>query len=466
MVAPTWSGFVLPIQEFGNEHPRQGHRPSMENRTARPLNRHSAAVLEGPEPGAEAPRRGPPVMIASIDSGARYVLLLLLAASGAAQELTEAQAMQLLRESPSVREHRENLESMRAGRPWQPPQPDTSLNASFEGAGRTEFYFVEQEIVFNRRSGLARKLDELEADSQEARANFETGRMAARMLAAFYRLVYAQQRKQVIAANKVELEDIHRAVEALHAAGEASKFDVFRAQRSIVELEVSVSETEILAARAKAVLAGLLGDQVNAETLRAKGSLLPVRDLMPLREALSVALAGRADIREAAAKLESSRLEASAATPGWRPNLKLQGGIKRAEVVDRLAVGPYFAVSVPVPLWPGRPPGERTASSEHVHLREQLRTLRNRVLAEVQAAHDTFRIRRASADDYRRRVLTPARELRVSTFAGYRNGASTALEALDSVRAIQAAEFRFLELQAAAKGAEVELERVLGKIAL
>ncbi|MYA79443.1 MAG: TolC family protein [Acidobacteriia bacterium] len=438
----------------------------MENRTARPLNRHSAAVLEGPEPGAEAPRRGPPVMIASIDSGARYVLLLLLAASGAAQELTEAQAMQLLRESPSVREYRVNLESIHAGRPWQPPRPGASLNASFEGAGRTEFYFVEQEIVFNRRNGLARKLDELEADSREAHANFETGRMAARMLAAFYRLVYAQQRKQVIAANKVELEDIHLAVEALHAAGEASKFDVFRAQRSIVELEVSASETEILAARAKAVLAGLLGDQVNAGTLRAKGSLLPVRGLMPLREALSVALAGRADIRAAAAKLESSRLEASAATPGWRPNLKLQGGIKRAEIVDHLAVGPYFAVSVPLPLWPGGPSGEPTASTEHVHLREQLRTLRNRVLAEVQVAHDTFRIRRASADDYRRRVFAPAQELRMSTFAGHRNGASTALETLDSVTAIQAAELRFLELQAAAKEAEVELERVLGKVAL
>lgn len=406
-------------------------------------------------------------MISSIHSGkSAILLLLLLVSSGAAQELTEAQAIQLLRESPSVREYRENLESMSDGRPWRPPRPGASLNASLEGAGRTEFYFVEQEIVFNRRSGLARKLDELEADSLEARANFETGRMAARMLAAFHRLVYAQQRSQVIAANKVELEDILRAMEALHAAGEASKFDVFRAQRSIAELEVSFSETEILAARAKAVLAGLLGGQVNAGTLCAKGSLKLVRDLMPLREALSLALAGRADIRAAAAKLESSRLEASAATPGWRPNLKLQGGIKRAEVVDGLVVGPYFAVSVPVPLWPGRPLGEPTASTEHVHLREQLRTLRNRVLAEVQVAHDTFRIRSTAADKYRRKVFAPARELRLSTFAGYRNVVSTALEALDSVRAIQAAELRFLELQAAAKEAEVELERVLGKIAL
>lgn len=463
---PTWSAFALPIQVSGNELPRQDHQPSMGNRTARPLNRHSATVLQGPEPGAEAPRRWRPVMISSIDSVARAILLLLLAATAAAQELTESQAIQLLRESPGVREYRENLESMYAGRPGPPPRPDASLNASFEGAGRTEFYFIEQEIVFDRRSGLARKLDELEADSREARANFETGRMAARMLAAFYRLVYAQQRNQVIAANKVELEAIHRAVEALHAAGEASKFDVFRAQRSIAELDVSSSETEVLAARAKAVLAGLLGDRVNAVTLRAKGSLKPVRGLMPLREALSVALAGRADIRAATVKLESSRLEASAATPGWRPNLKLQGGIKRAEVVDRLAVGPYFAVSVPVPLWPGRPSSERAASTEHVHLREQLRTLRNRVLAEVQVAHDTFRIRRAAADGYRRRVFAPAQELRMSTFAGHSNVASTALEALDSVPDIQAAELRFLELQAAAKAAEVELERVLGKIAL
>ena len=405
-------------------------------------------------------------MISSMDSSARAILLLLFTAAGASQELTEAQAIQLLHESPRIRERRANFAAANAAKSWQPSRPGPSVNVSIEGAGRTEFYFVEQEIVFNKRSALARRLDELAFDSEEARAESETGRMEAQMLTAFYRLVYAQERMQIIRGGIVELEDIGGAMEALHVAGEASKLDVFRAEQSIAELGVSLSETEVLASQAKAVLAGLLGDQVNVATLRVMGSLKPVRDLMPLREALSIALDGRADIRAATVKLESSRLEASAATPGWRPNLKLQGGIKRAEVVDRLAVGPYFAVSVPLPLWPGQPPGERTSSTAQVHLREQLRTLRNRVLAEVQVAHDAFRIRRTAADDYRRRVFAPAQELRMSTFAGYRNGASTALEALDSVRAIQAAELRLLELQVAAKEAEVELERVLGKIAL
>ena len=403
-------------------------------------------------------------MIPRPRASARALLaLLLVPAAGLAQELTEAGAIQLLRESSRVREHRMRLASSLASRSTDAAQPGPSLNASFEGAGRTEFLFVEQEFMLSRRNGSAKRQADLATDSETASADFDIGRMQSRMLVEFYVLVHAQQQMRVIFEGIAERERIEQAVTALAAAGEASPYEVFLTRESVAELRIASAETEIHAARARAALADLLGDRVSAETLHARGTLTPVRDLIPLREALARALANRADLRSAAAALEASRLEPSAVTRGWKPSITVQGGIKRSDIGDRLAIGPYVALSMPVPLRRGRHVRERAASATESLLRERLRVLRNQILAEVRVAHDTFRIRRAVADTYRRTVLGPARELGESLHASDFEGAANALDQLEAVRARLGAELRLLELQAAAKTAEIEFDRVLGK---
>ena len=390
------------------------------------------------------------------------LLLLLIPAAGVTQELTEARAVQLLRESSRVRERRIRLASSVTSRSSYPARPGPSVNASFEGAGRTEFLFVEQEFMLKRRDGLAKRQENLANESERARADFDTGRLQSRMLAEFYRLVHARQRMQVIFEGIAEQERIGRAASALATAGEVSRDDVFLTEESVAELRVASAETEIRAARARAALADLLGDRVSAETLHAKGTLTPVRDLIPLHEALARALANRADLRSAAAALEASRLHSPAATRGWKPSIKLQGGIKRADVGDRLAIGPYVALSMPVPLGRGRHARERAGGSTEGLRREQLRVLRNQILVEVRVAHDTLRIRRTAADVYRETVLEPARELGESLLGSYLAGEANALDLLESVQARLRRELRSLELQAAAKTAEVEFHRVLG----
>ena len=371
-------------------------------------------------------------------------------------------AIQLLRDSSRVKERRARLASLHAASSRRSAYPGPSLNASFEGAGRTEFFFVEQELVLGARDTTAKRHAELATDAESARADFDMDRMRSRMLAEFYRLVHAQERLRIIRAGIDEQERIGQDIRTLEAAGEMSPHDVFRADQSIAELRVSGSETEILAAQARAALAGLLGDHVAAETLRAKGSLAPAQDLIPFREALATALANRADLRSAATMLESSRLEAKAATRGWKPSVKVQGGIKRADMGDRLAVGPYVAVSMPVPLPRGRLPRERATSAKEALRQEQLSVLRNQIVADVRVAHATLRIRRTAAAGYRKDVLLPARELRESMLARYRDSESTALDLLESVRTRQDAELRSLELQALAKATEIEFLQVIG----
>ncbi len=406
-------------------------------------------------------------MIPQSQIGARLALLLLLLPGAAAsQVLTEAAAIQLLHESSRVRERRARVASSRTVAARQAGYPGPTLNASFEGAGRTEFYFVEQELVLGARDTAAKRQAQLTSDSERARADFDTGRMQTRMLAEFYRLVHAQERLRIILAGISEQERIAQAVRELGAAGKRSQHEVFLTEQSIAELRVSLLESEVGAARARAALADVLGDRVDFETLQAEGSLVPVQDLIPVREALVLALENRADLRSAAALLESSRLEASASTRGWTPSVKLQGGVKRADVGNGLAVGPYIAVSIPVPLPRGGLPRGTVPSAAEDLRREQLHVLRNQIAAEVRVAHDALRLRRSATAGYRKDALQPARELRESRLAQYREGELDALELLESVRVTQAAELRSLELQALAKAAEIEFRQVIGNAGL
>ncbi len=92
-----------------------------------------------------------------------------LAASAAAQTLTERQALQLLRESPYHRELQARVEVTRAERRRATLYPNPSATAAFEGAGRTDFYLVEQALAINGRRRLLRQAGESAVAATEAK---------------------------------------------------------------------------------------------------------------------------------------------------------------------------------------------------------------------------------------------------------------------------------------------------------
>ncbi len=77
------------------------------------------------------------------------LLVCCLATSAAAQELTERQALQLLRESPYHRELQARVEVARAESRRGTFYPNPSVSAAFEGAGRTDLYVFELPLAVN-----------------------------------------------------------------------------------------------------------------------------------------------------------------------------------------------------------------------------------------------------------------------------------------------------------------------------
>ncbi len=154
-----------------------------------------------------------------------------VAASAVAQALTERQALQLLRESPYYRELEARVEVTRAERRRGTLYPNPSATAAFEGAGRTDFYLIEQPLAVNGRRRLLRQAGESAVAATRAEADYELRFLEADVRRTFQQLIYVQERRETISRNIEELSELVRILREREGAGEGSKFDRLRAER-------------------------------------------------------------------------------------------------------------------------------------------------------------------------------------------------------------------------------------------
>ncbi len=274
-----------------------------------------------------------------------------LAAGATAQQLTERRALELLRESPHYRELKARVEVTRAETRRGTLYPNPSANASFEGAGRTDFYLIEQPLALNGRLGLLRKAGASAVAAAKAEAHYELHQLEARLRSAFHQLAYAQERRATIRDSIEEFKQLVRILREREKEGEGSKFDRLRAEREVVERETEASDTEALIAEYRAGLARFLGERFNPKGLIVRDTLAPAYPLPDLGDALASALEARSDYRVEKERLERLRLETAAADRLRIPNPVVSGGFKRAAIGDRTANGPVLSVSIDLPLF-------------------------------------------------------------------------------------------------------------------
>lgn len=378
-------------------------------------------------------------------------------------ELTERQALQLLRQSPYHRELRARVDIARARSRRDVLYPNPTVNATFEGAGRTDFYLFEQQLVVNGRHALLRRAGESSVAAEDSRADHALRRIETRLRQAFHRLAYAQRREEAIRRGIGELEELVRILRERESAGEGSKFDLLRAEREIVEHQTERAATEAAIAESRSTLAGFLGTGLDADSLVASGTLAPEYPLPPLREALAEGLAARSDYRVETDRLQELQFKAEAAERLRIPNPVVSGGLKRSEVRDGSISGPVLSVSVGLPLFNKGQVDRQLAEAEAVQVRARREILKDRILAEVRAAHASLRIRRQIADEYEAQSGSRAAEIRRIAEVAYQEGELGILELLDSYRVAQSASLRLLELRADAKLAEVEFDWTVAK---
>ena len=279
-------------------------------------------------------------------------------------------------------------------------------------------------------------------------------------LLAYYDVVLAERRIEVLTQSVANLEEAARVLERREAAGSASGYESTR-----LSIASELSRSHLAEARgalqsAKARLAVLLG--VRPESVQVATSL----SLMPASDETALARRGGASREAVRQSRASQRLAAEAedrASWAWLPTVELGGGMKHVSDLGG-GYGYVVGVSLSIPIF-----DHGQALRAEAEARTALSTARSEALtrtidAEVQSELLTFRAARQELKRFESQTSEQVEALLAAAQSGYREGERTIVELLDAQRAQTDVAERRLSLLGTAKRAEARLRAAAGDL--
>jgi cobalt-zinc-cadmium efflux system outer membrane protein len=305
-----------------------------------------------------------------------------------------------------------------------------------------------------------RKAASAAVGASEAESTFILWGLRSDVRLAFYSLVRAQEREAVLRRGIEEITRLRRILSDREKEGEGSKYDRLRAEREIAELraEQTIAETLIVQARA-ALLAFLPKD---TDTPQVTGTLVSPPSVPPA-ELLDRAFRARGDYRAEDGQIQRFRLEQTAAGRLRFPEPVVSAGLKRADNTrGDTDAGPVVSLTLPLPLFNRGTTEVQRFQAEETRARARRDVLAQQITAQVEGAYQTLLIRQRAADGYQKEISSRGADLTRIVQVAYQEGELGILELLDALRVSRQSQLRLLELQGAAREAEIELERVVG----
>lgn len=295
-----------------------------------------------------------------------------------------------------------------------------------------------------------------EADAAAARAQAIEG-----ALALFYEVLAAERRLRSYEETQAALDEALRVVRSREATGEASGY---ASARLTLEAELARSrleEARVQVAARRARLAALLG--ADAPPDRLSGTF-EVERVPALGALLRDAAAHRPELVALRDAEAAARRAAGAAEWAWIPRIDLSGGYNRqqGQAENIVGHGYVFHAAVEIPLF-DHGQGERAqATAARSAVTAQRDALEARVAAEVRAEHARLSGVIAERERFGASVAEPAGVLARAAASGYRDGERSVVELVDAQRALADARERAIELDLAARRAELALRRASG----
>lgn len=401
-----------------------------------------------------------------LPSRAAISVLLATLVSGlcCAQEWTESMVLdQFLKQSPYAREARARVAIARAEARARTLYPNPSLLYSRESAGLTEFFQAEQALPISGRLKLLREAGASAVLVTEADAAFSLWQARTSLRQAFFRLLASQTREAVYSASEKEIENVIRVLREREIQGEGSKFDRLRTEREraevVAELALLRSATALDRAQVLAFLpADLVGPVAVSGELSTPSLVLSATDLT------SRALGRREDYRAEQQRVQQYRTEQRAAERLRIPEPIVNAGLKRADVgQQRIGYGPVVGISIPLPMFNRGQAEVARFAAEQERADARVQVLLRQIQAAVEGNIRAFQVRSMARDEYRSTLADSGGELvRIATVA-YQEGEINILQLLDTYRLQRQAQLRLIDIEAAVKEAQIELERVVGE---
>jgi len=283
--------------------------------------------------------------------------------------------------------------------------------------------------------------------------------LRAQLVAAFFRVLVAQERVQ-LASGSAELA-VRGADAAARrvAAGKISPVDETRArvEQANAALELADAQAELQIARQ--ALASFWGSPELTYT-RVQGEL----DTLP----------ARADVQQLMAELDSapalmaSRLEYERRKAGidverskQYPDLTLNVGAKRSN--DTQITQAVVGLSVPLPLFDRNQGRLQAALSRADKAEDDYKAARIRLVSEVQQAAGQLALARSAAQTLKTTILPAAQQAHDAATRGFEAGKFGFLDVLDAQRSLLQARVRYVSVVTSAYQAATTLDRITGR---
>jgi cobalt-zinc-cadmium efflux system outer membrane protein len=389
------------------------------------------------------------------------VVALLFATTARAQDMTEAQLVDLIvRDGAQARAIRLDVDVVRREQAARTVLANPSIAYTREGAGFTEFLQVEQFLpIFGSRGALVRA-GAAATLAAEAERDGRLWQLRADARALVAKLLAEQEKLDASVTTVREVERIIVLLRIREQEGEGSRFDRVRAEQELADARQIALEAAASVAEVKAAIAAVVA--ADTRFARVAGTLYVDREMPSIDTATARALTTRGELRALSAASERFRLEADAARRTRLPAPTIAGGLKRADGVLGRERGGLLGVNVTIPLFDS---GRRDAAR---WLAERDRTEAERALteqtirAQVAAAHAVLALRQEAirAAD----AASPAAELTRIAEISYTEGEAGILELLDAHRTAARARIRAIDMRLAARLTQISLERVVGDV--
>lgn len=277
---------------------------------------------------------------------------------------------------------------------------------------------------------------------------------------AYYDVVLAERRVQVLTESVANLEEATRVVASREAAGSVSGYESTR-----LSIASELSRSQLAEARgtlqsARARLAVPFG--LRPESLRVSTSLA----LISASDGAALAERGGASRGAVRRARESQHLAGEAenrAAWAWLPTLEIGGGMKHVTDLGG-GYGYVVGVSLSVPIFDHGQALRAEAEARRALSGARAEALTRTINAEAHSALATFRTARQELDRFESQTSGQVEALLAAAQSGYREGERTIVELLDAQRAQTDVAERRLALLGTAKRAEARLRAAAGDL--
>ena len=378
--------------------------------------------------------------------------------------LTETEALaQLGDASPRVQAARAGVDIARAdilaARRW--PNPRATYNREAVAGVAENMIMVSQTLPVSGRRRFEINAATALVEASSRRADDLIRRIRADLRLAFTDLWGAQERERELARNRDRLNDLAGILGRREAAGEAAGFDRLRAEREVLDVEASRALATGERAQAQAILTGFFTTVRDATVLEAARPA-PAAAMVPtVDELMARAETSRGELVALASEVDAAAFAEQAAERRTVPEPEVVAGTKTSNA-GAGDVGSIISVHVAVPLFDRSGPERAAAQARGRQARAEAEGLRRSIRAQITAWRAALIERRQIADRHRAALDAGTGQIERIAQISYEAGERGILELLDAYRTASAARLRQIELDAAAREAEIELEFVSG----